>query len=201
MDDDLGELAQAIGARVRHERHERRWTLDQLAAASGLSRRLVVNVEQGAANPSVGTLLRLSEALGVGLPALVEPPRDERLTVTPAGQGAALWSGEHGGRGLLVAATRPPDVVELWDWALEAGERHESAPHSTGTRELVHVHAGTLLLEAGGQAVTLERGDAASFDGDASHAYAAPADQSVRFSLAVYEPSTSPRTRTEPSHD
>ena len=39
-----------------------------------MSRRALVNVEQGAANPSVGTLLRLSDALGVGLPALVEPP-------------------------------------------------------------------------------------------------------------------------------
>ena len=50
-------------------RHELRWTLDQLAEAAGVSRRMVVNVEQGTANPSVGTLLRLGEALGVGLPA------------------------------------------------------------------------------------------------------------------------------------
>ena len=36
---------------------------------------MAVSVEQGAVNPSVGTLLRLSAALGVGLPALVEPPK------------------------------------------------------------------------------------------------------------------------------
>lgn len=201
MDEDLGELARAIGSRVRHERQERRWTLDQLATASGLSRRLVVNVEQGATNPSVGTLLRLSDALGVGLPTLVEPARDERLIVTPAGQGATLWSGERGGRGVLVASTRPPDVVELWDWTLEPGERHASPPHSSGTRELVHVHDGTLLLEAGGQTVALRAGDAATFDGDAPHAYAAQDDERARFSLSVYEPSSSPRTRTEPTHD
>ncbi|MEP7762435.1 XRE family transcriptional regulator [Sanguibacter sp. 25GB23B1] len=201
MDEDLGELAHAIGARVRHERQTRRWTLDQLATTAGLSRRLVVNVEQGATNPSVGTLLRLSEALGVGLPTLVEPPRDERLTVTPAGQGAALWSGERGGRGVLVAATRPPDVVELWHWTLEPGERHASPPHAAGTRELVHLHEGTLVLEAGGETATLHPGDAATFDGDTPHAYAAPADRNARFSLTVFEPSTSPRTRTEPTHD
>lgn len=201
MDDDLGALAHAIGARVRHQRQARRWTLDQLATAAGLSRRLVVNVEQGATNPSVGTLLRLSEALGVGLPALVEPARDERLTVTPAGEGATLWTGERGGRGVLVAATQPPDVVELWHWTLEPGERHASPPHSTGTRELVHVHEGALVLEAGGRAVTLRPGDAAAFDGDAPHAYGAPDDQPARFSLTVYEPSPSPRTRPEPTHD
>jgi transcriptional regulator with XRE-family HTH domain len=54
--------ALAIGVRVRRERQSRSWTLDQLAAAGGVSRRMVVNVEQGAANPSVGTLLRISDA-------------------------------------------------------------------------------------------------------------------------------------------
>lgn len=33
---------------------------------------MVVNVEQGVSNPSIATLLRLSDALGVGLPALVD---------------------------------------------------------------------------------------------------------------------------------
>jgi transcriptional regulator with XRE-family HTH domain len=30
---------------------------------------MAINVEQGSANPSVGTLLKISDALGVGLPA------------------------------------------------------------------------------------------------------------------------------------
>ena len=74
MDQSAAALAFAIGARVKQERQARRWTLDRLAEAAGVSRRMVVNVEQGAVNPSVGTLLRISDALGIGLPALVEPP-------------------------------------------------------------------------------------------------------------------------------
>jgi DNA-binding XRE family transcriptional regulator len=38
--------------RVRQERQSRRWKLDQLAEAAGVSRRMVVNVEQGAVNPT-----------------------------------------------------------------------------------------------------------------------------------------------------
>ncbi|WP_369827925.1 helix-turn-helix domain-containing protein [Cryobacterium sp. M96] len=75
MEKSAAELATAIGVRVKHERQQRRWTLDQLAEGTGVSRRMLVNIEQGAANPSVGTLLRISGALGVGLPDLVEPPR------------------------------------------------------------------------------------------------------------------------------
>jgi transcriptional regulator with XRE-family HTH domain len=114
MDGDAAKLAAAIGARVKQERRARGWTLDQLAGAASVSRRMVVSVEQGAVNPSVGTLLRLSDALGVGLPALVEPPELRSVKVTRCGGGAELWSGAAGGRGVLVAGTTPPDVVELW---------------------------------------------------------------------------------------
>src|SRR4051794_13063315 len=103
MDHSTTTLAAAIGGRVRHERQSRGWTLDQLAELAGVSRRMVINVEQGAANPSVGTLLRLSDALGIGLPALVETPRAATLQVTRHGEGAALWTSDAGGRGLLVA--------------------------------------------------------------------------------------------------
>ena len=111
MDVDTELLARTIGARVKQERQSRQWTLDQLATQAGVSRRMVVNVEQGTANPSVGTLLRLSDALGVGLPALVEPPTAKPVKLTRSGEGAALWTGERGGRGLLVAGTAPPTLL------------------------------------------------------------------------------------------
>ena len=146
MDDNAASLAHAIGLRVKQERVARGWTLDQLAEAAGVSRRMLVNVEQGAANPSVGTLLRLSDALGGGLPALVEPPRPATVKVTRRGEGAALWSSDAGGRGVLVAGTAPPDVVELWDWTLAPGDRHASEAHTAGTKELVQVHVAEHLL-------------------------------------------------------
>jgi transcriptional regulator with XRE-family HTH domain len=188
MDDSTASLAQAIGARVREERQSRRWTLDQLADAAGVSRRMVVNVEQGASNPSVGTLLRISDALGVGLPALVEPPERTPVKVTRHGEGAALWTGGSGGRGLLVAGTQPPDVMELWDWTLAPGEHHLSEAHTEGTKELLHVLQGTLRLAVADEALTLEEGDAVSFPGNLEHSYANTGGQPVRFSLAVFEP-------------
>jgi transcriptional regulator with XRE-family HTH domain len=115
---DQTTLAQAIGLRVREKRQSLRWTLDQLAETAGISRRMVVNVEQGAANPSVGTLLRISDALGIGLPALVETPQVDPVKVIRHGHGTTLWSSQAGGRGVLVAGTEPPDVTELWDWTL-----------------------------------------------------------------------------------
>jgi transcriptional regulator with XRE-family HTH domain len=196
VDDSTSALALAIGVRVRHERQVRHWTLDRLAEAAGVSRRMVVNVEQGVANPSVGTLLRISDVLGVGLPTLVEPPEPKLVKVTRRGEGAVLWTSESGGRGVLVAGTRPPDVLELWDWTLAAGDRHTGEAHTTGTQELVQVQQGTITVELTEQSVTLDVGDAVAFPGDVEHSYSNPGKRPARFSLAVFEPGVGSTSRS-----
>lgn len=201
MDAGTESLASVIGVRVKYERNARRWTLDVLADRAGVSRRMVVNVEQGSVNPSVGTLLRLTDALGVGLPALVAPPAPKVAKVTRAGQGAALWTGEHGGRGLLVAGTEPPDVVELWNWTLGPGDRHESEAHAAGTRELLQVLEGSVAVEVLGRCHLLEVGDALAFHGDAEHSYSNPHDDPARFTLCVHEPEVRHAHRMEISDD
>lgn len=197
MDAGAAALARVIGARVKQERTGRGWTLDRLAEGAGVSRRMVVNVEQGSVNPSVGTLLRLSDALGLGLPALVEPPASKAAKLTRAGQGAELWAGEHGGSGVLVAGTAPPDVVELWDWRLGPGDRHGSEAHVTGTRELLQVLEGALTVQVGDQTYDLDVGDSLTFYGDTEHSYANPHEAPARFALCVYEPDVGLTPRTE----
>lgn len=194
-------LAHSIGVRVRQVRQRRQWTLDELAAQAGVSRRMVVSVEQGTVNPSVGTLLRLSEALGIGLPELVEPPSQQPAILTRDGDGARLWSGAAGGSGVLVANATAPHVVALWDWTLTPGERHDSDPHPAGTQELLQVRAGEVALEVSNQRYALAQGDAISFSGDEVHAYANSSSVIARFTLVVFEPGVtiSARAATTPT--
>src|SRR6266700_6185092 len=145
--DERGKL---IGGHVRQCRTERGWTLDQLAERSGVSRRMLVNIEQGSVNPSIATLLRVSDALGIGLPILVDVDRSAALRVTRSGQAPVLWRGASGGSAVLVAGTEPPDVVELWDWTLGPGDHHMSEAHTPGTKELLQVQQGTITVEVAG---------------------------------------------------
>ena len=183
------DIAAVIGARVRAHRTERGWTLDQLAERSGVSRRMVVNVEQGA-NASIATLLRLSDALGVGLSALVDVERPGVLRVLAAGQAPVLWRGVHGGQAQLVAGIEPPDVVELWDWTLGPGDAYSTEAHPAGTRELLLVLQGQVQLTVGRQTQALSVGDSAQFASDVGHGYANPATDGIpaRFCLTVFEP-------------
>lgn len=201
MEMDAQLLARAIGARVKHERKTRGWTLDRLADTAGISRRMLINVEQGVANPSVATLLHLSEALGVGLPALVEPPSERQAKLTRRGEGALLWSGERGGQARLVAGADRPDNVELWDWSLAPGDRHESTAHTPGTRELLQVQHGILRVHTGEESYELAPGDALSFHGDQPHAYVNDSSETTHFVLTVVEPSLGRSGGKESSHD
>jgi transcriptional regulator with XRE-family HTH domain len=191
-------VARAIGGRVRQARAGRGWTLDQLAERSGVSRRMLVSIEQGSANPSIATLLLVSDALGIGLPALVEMDRSPGLRVTRAGSAPVLWRGKLGGQAVLVAGTEPPDVTELWDWTLGPGESHSSPAHAAGTRELLLVLDGQVEVRVGQHAGVLGTGDSASFAGDLPHGYANPDPaHAARFALTVFEPGVGPGSRSE----
>jgi transcriptional regulator with XRE-family HTH domain len=200
MDEPTELLARTIGARVKNERQSRKWTLDQLASHSGVSRRMVVNVEQGLANPSVGTLLRLSDALGVSLPALVEPPTTQQAKVTRAGAGAALWTGENGGRGILMASSNSPQAFELWEWVLMPGDSHSSEAHSAGTQELLHVLEGEITITVASETFVLGTGDSLAFPGDEDHTYNNASHEPTRFVMSVLEPGVGTSPRTENSH-
>jgi transcriptional regulator with XRE-family HTH domain len=201
VDNNASHLSAAIGAKVRAERQSRAWTLDQLAEHSGVSRRMLINVEQGTANPSVTTLLRLSDALGIGLPALVDVPQAKPVKVVRSGDAPALWTSEHGGRGVLLAGTKPPDVLELWDWTLAPGDRHDSEAHVRGTKEILQVREGTITVEVDGQVEVLDVGDAISFASDVPHSYANDGTEPGRFSLTVFEPDVGATATPEASHD
>lgn len=189
-----------IGERVRTRRIARGWTLDELAKRSGVSRRMLVNVEQGVTNASIATLLRLSEALSIGLPSLVAPSDGVTpVEVSPAGSRSPLWIGDHGGEAFLAAGVTAPDVVELWDWTLAPGDAHASEPHVAGTRELLTVIEGTLVLSVAGEDFVLRPGDAASFHGDVGHGYRNDGATAARFALTVCEPAgPAPRALKEP---
>jgi transcriptional regulator with XRE-family HTH domain len=186
------ELSRLIGSRIREHRARRGWTLEDLAGRSGVSRRMLVNIEKGSANPSIATLLRVSDALGIGLPGLVDAGRPEVLRVTRSGQAPVLWRGPSGGTAVLVAGTEPPEVVELWDWSLAPGESHDSEPHATGTRELLLVLEGQVQVQAGPTRHVLGTGDSAAFRSDIQHSYSNPGSgpgaKHARFALTVFEP-------------
>jgi transcriptional regulator with XRE-family HTH domain len=187
-------LNESIGRRVRAKRLSLGWTLDDLAHRSGVSRRMIVNVEQGVVNSSIGTLLRLSDALGIGIPSLVQSDSVATREFAHRAEGTTLWSSPGGSTAVLLAGSAPPNVLELWEWTLAVGDIHESEPHQAGTQEIAHIRTGSTTIRVGERMVTLTAGESLSFDGDLDHSYANAGSTPTIFTLAVFEPDVRPQT-------
>jgi transcriptional regulator with XRE-family HTH domain len=177
-----------VANQVRRRRLAHGWTLDAAAGRLGVSRRLLVQIEAGEANPSLSSLLSIAAGFGVPLVDLLVDAHPPAITVQ-ADNGAApvLWSGTAGGEGRLLVAS---GGLELWDWALQPGDERRADPHRPGSREALTVTAGSVTIEvAGADPVTLERGQSAAFAADVVHRYASEGRLPARFLLAVYESS------------
>jgi len=182
------DVAATVGRNVRALRQQRRMTIDALAAAAGVSRGTVIQVETARGNPSIVTLCNLASALKVGVASLVNSDAAPRLVVRRSEQAAPLWTSPAGSTAVFRIGTDPPDVVELWDWTLQPGDAFDGEAHPIGTAEVLSVLAGRLALHVGGTATDLGEGDTVMFEAHAPHRYAAPGPGSVRFTMVVVQP-------------
>jgi transcriptional regulator with XRE-family HTH domain len=180
------EAASTVAVNMRRLRAARGWSLDALAARSGVSKGMLVQLEQARTNPSLGTLCRVAEALSVSLTALVET--GEAPVVRVVSDGTTLWTGDAGGSAQLLVGSDEREHVELWRWELTAGETHATDEgHADGTLELVHVLDGELTLVVDGAEHIVATGAAASFRGDRPHAYRNDGAGSCRFVMVVLQ--------------
>lgn len=63
----MTDLRGPLGARVKQLRRARRLTQEQLAERAGLSYKFIGEIERGRGNPTLTTMSKLAEALGVSL--------------------------------------------------------------------------------------------------------------------------------------
>jgi transcriptional regulator with XRE-family HTH domain len=182
------DVATAVGRNVRALRQQRRMTIDALAAAAGISRGTVIQIETARGNPSISTLTGLAAALRVGVASLVEDATEPRVIVRRADEAARLWSSAAGSNAVFRIGTDPPDVVELWDWTLQPGDGFDGEAHPMGTQEVLSVLSGRLGLRVGASEQQLDTGDTVLFQAHAPHRYSGVGDGPVRFVMVVLQP-------------
>jgi transcriptional regulator with XRE-family HTH domain len=178
----------SVAQHVRTLRLTRGWSLDELSGRSGVSKGMVVQIEGARTNPSVGTLCRIADAFGVTVARLLEPGAERTVRVTAAADAPTLWRGGYGGFARLLGGLNDPDFVELWEWRLQPRDRHDSAEHAPGTRELLHVLAGELTVTVDGTEHRVRAGETMDFLADKAHGYRNDGDAPVRLMMVVVMP-------------
>ncbi|MFJ3234139.1 helix-turn-helix domain-containing protein [Streptomyces sp. NPDC086787] len=185
---DLDLLTQSLARNVKRWRTERGFTLDTLAARAGVSRGMLIQIEQARTNPSLGTVVKIGDALGVSVTTLLDFEQGPTVRVVPAEQAVRLWHTDAGSYSRLLAGTEAPGPLEMWDWRLMPGEHSTSDPHPAGTVELLHVTAGQLTLTVDGTPYRVPAGASASFEADTTHTYGNEGDVPAELVLAISVP-------------
>jgi transcriptional regulator with XRE-family HTH domain len=182
------DVAAAVGRNVRALRRQRGMTIEALAAAAGVSRGTVIQIETARGNPSIATLCGLATALRVGVGSLVDGDAAPRIVVRRAEQAAPLWTSPAGSSAVFRIGTDPPDIVELWDWTLQPGDAFDGEAHPMGTVEVLSTLSGGLALRVGSSELGLATGDTVTFDAHVPHRYACAGPDPVRFTMVVLQP-------------
>jgi transcriptional regulator with XRE-family HTH domain len=146
-----------VGARIRALRQQRGWTLKALGRRAALSHPFLSQLERGLARPSIDSVERIADALGVSVGALWAPPRARRPTLVRSRAGGAPMR--------RLSPAGEPLVVHEWS----VGPRWRAPPQARGGAAVVYVIRGTLEVDVDGEVFGLGEGDALHFDGSAPH--------------------------------
>lgn len=181
------ELDLAIGIRIRTLRLEKGLTLDDLAAASGVSRAMISRVERAEASPTASLLARVCAALGLSLSSFFA---EEGRQVSPISRrrDQQIWRDPE--TGYLRRAVSPPrtdadvDIVEV---EFPAGARVSFPPHaaSRGMTQHVWLFEGEMELILGEEVHRLGPGDCLYMPVGNGHVFHNPSDRPARYCVVL----------------
>lgn len=158
-----------IAGAVRARRQAAGLTMRQLAARAGMSQPFLSNLENSRAMPSIATLYKIANALGVS-PREFLPEARTRVQVVRHGEGASGPVGDEPGSATTrVVSGAPGRLVEAHTYSAEPGASMGDWFDHDG-EDLLYVVRGRVRVELGdGQTFDLEAGDVIWYEGDLPH--------------------------------
>ena len=191
---ELDSLRKAVADNLLELRRKRGLSRAQLAGICGVSKAMLTQIEQQRTNPSIATLGRIANVLGVTIAKLVEEtdiaePRAIHIEDVPN-----LWTGAPGSTAKLLQGLDGNTLVEFWDWSLQPGQRHVSSAHPNQSREIIYVLDGELSIVVSSRQVVLTSGHSLQFRANRAHQYENTGSKLVRFFIVVVEADASRQT-------
>jgi len=179
----------SFGTRLRELRRRRGWTLQELAARSGLSKAFLSRLESGDRQASIAAVLTISRIFDVSLASLFEPPPvAEPCVIVRAGEAA-----EKTINGLDYASlSKAGRFFNLQPLRIRVSPHRRGSEHYRHDgEEWIYVLSGRLTLSLAGAVYDLLPGDAAHFEARLPHRLIAPGPGEAEV-LLVASPVSSP---------
>lgn len=159
-----------LGRRVKKLRGDRGWSLEELAAASGVSRSMLSEIERKRANPTLSVTYRIARAFGLSLQDLIESADSASAILTiRATDRAQIFRKDKQCQIRTLSPLNLEKDVEFYELRLPPDGALRSQPHVDGTREFLTVEEGGVELQSGLFTETLAKGDSATYRADVEH--------------------------------
>src|SRR5258706_6792216 len=159
--------AAALGRRVaeslRRLRKERGLPLDQLAAASGVSRAALSQIEGSRTNPTLSLLWKIAVGLGVPFQSLLGGDASGTTQVLRAGDAPPLRSTDGRMESRLLSPAGATDGLDVYELRFLPKAVHKSEAHGQGATETVVILSGALRVAVWDETHDLAPGDSMVF--------------------------------------
>ena len=175
--------ARLVGGRLREARQGRDMTQDDVAREAGLTKSFVSAVERGETSPSIGSLYRLCEVLGVSIAELFETvPAPESNVVRRADVRGVSFGGE--GVENHVLSPRAERRAQVIETHVAPGGSPGPEPWShSGDLVIATVLEGRLEFRFEDHTTVLEAGDTISYSPADPHSWGNPSDDAPAVAL------------------
>lgn len=177
-----------LGPRIRRLREQANLTIAEVAQRSGFSIGYISQVERDLANPSLGALKRIADAIGVRLPALFHEPvpvaedephngtPDEPATVVRSRRRKVLIYPGSNIRHELLSPDLQRKIEFLWATA-PPGTGSGDEPYQHQGEEIGVVVKGWAECRVGNKTYVLEAGDSIYFASHLPHSWRNAGDE------------------------
>ena len=181
-------VGQMLCARVKDLRRKRKWTLEEMSAACGVSRSMLSEIERGRANPTLAVAWRIAQAFGMSLGELVEAPSaTPRIDIIRADDRTYHFRSDRHCRIRTLSPLYLEKSVEYYEIVLRPGGALRSQPHFEGARELLTLRQGCVKVSSGEDIEELNAGDSAHYPADVPHAIENTGpDEAVAYLVVTY---------------
>lgn len=183
------ERISSLGELVRRARRGR-FTLEELAERARVSIGLISQIERGRGNPSLVTLIKLTQALGMPLEDLFEGPPGRRRMLVTKDERARLELPTEGREG-LVYELLAPDLdrkIAMTRAKIPSGWDNEQEPYSRPGEHCLHLLDGELHVNVAGEHFVLRSGDTITFDSALPHWYRNDSSRPAQIITAMTPP-------------
>ena len=161
-----------IGKNMQCLRKQQSLTLDVLAEKSGVSKAMLSQIESEKVNPTVATVWKIAQGLGVEINELLkgETVSPRRFKVTPKDRITQLDTEEPGVHIKVLSPVSMVEDLEMYFVTFQPRGALRSAPHFPNTEEYLTILKGTVRVTAGDNTSELQAGDFITYHCDVPHA-------------------------------